>query len=159
MKTKLFLLIVLFGLFITNIQGQQSVHSSGGNATGSGGQSSYSVGQVAYTGTAGSGGSVIQGVQQPFEIFTLGTDDFPDIQLMIGYPNPTTGVFVLKTGNSTSENIEYQLYDLNGRKISNQKITQIEMQIHLENFASSLYFLKVFDGNKLLKTFKIIKKN
>ncbi len=159
MKTKLFLFLVLFGFFITHMQGQQAVLSSGGNAAGSGGSSSYSIGQVACTDGTGSGGFSIQGVQQPFEIFTLGVDNFPEIKLMTVYPNPTTDVVVLKTGNNTYDTLEYQLYDLNGKKITSQKITQIETQIHLEKLTLSVYFLKVMDGSKLLKTFKIIKKN
>lgn len=157
MKTKLFLFLVLFGLFITNVQGQQSVHSSGGNATGSGGTSSYSVGQLTYHSYSGSNGSINEGVQVPFEIITLGKDSFPDIKLMMVYPNPTTNMVTLKTGNYIAETLEYQLYDLNGKKIASQKITQAETQIPFENLTSSIYFLKVMGDNKLLKTFRIIK--
>lgn len=141
------------------MQGQQAVLSSGGNATGIGGQSSYSIGQVAYVGSIGSGGSIAQGVQQPFEVFLLGTDDFPEIKLLMVFPNPTSGEIKLQTGGYASEYLQYELFDLNGRKIATQKITQTETQIHLENWASSLYFLKVLDREKLLKTFKIIKYN
>lgn len=141
------------------MDGQESVLSSGGNATGSGGTSSYSIGQITYTNAVGSNGSVSQGVQQPFEIFLLGDDEFPEIKLMAVFPNPTTGEITLKTGNYSSESLQYALFDLNGRTIQNQKITQTEMQIHLENLPPSLYFLKVWDHNQLLKTFKIIKNN
>lgn len=141
------------------MNGQESLLSSGGNATGSGGTSSYSIGQINYTNAVGSNGSVSQGVQQPFEIFLLGTDEFPEIKLMVVFPNPTTGEITLKTGSYTSESLQYELFDLNGREIKTQKIPQTEMQIHLENLPPSLYFLKVLDQNKLLKTFKIIKNN
>jgi hypothetical protein len=40
---------------------------AGGEATGSGGSVSYSVGQVVYTTNTGINGSVAQGVQQPYE--------------------------------------------------------------------------------------------
>jgi hypothetical protein len=159
MKTKLRFFVVLFCFFMTSIYGQQTILSSGGNATGIGGQSSYSVGQIAYTSITGSNGSVNQGVQQPFEIFLLGADLFPDIKLLMVYPNPTKGIVTLITGNYLSENLTYQLFDLNGRQIANQKITQTETQIHLEKEAATLYFLKVLDHDELLKTFKIIKNN
>jgi hypothetical protein len=61
-KTILLLLILFFGLVKT--QGQQSVNSAGGNASGSGGSMSYSVGQVIYTTNSGINGLVAQGVQQ-----------------------------------------------------------------------------------------------
>jgi hypothetical protein len=96
MKTTI-MIMLFFGAFVSKTQAQQSTNSSGGNATGSGGKVSYSVGQIVYTSTAGSGGSASQGVQQPYEIFTLGIDDFSNINLtMIVYPNPTTTLVNLK---------------------------------------------------------------
>lgn len=137
---------------------QQATVSSGGNAFGNNGSSSYSIGQVAYTNQVGSNGKVNQGVQQPFEIFTLGEDDFPEITLTMSvYPNPTTSFVNLNIHNYNSENLNYQLFDLNGRLITDQKITQSETQISLENNANAIYLLYVSGDNKLLKTFKIVK--
>lgn len=137
---------------------QQALVCTGGNATGIGGTSSYSVGQVAYANATGTNGSVNQGVQQPFEIFTLGNDDFPEITLqMTVYPNPTTSLVNLKIENHSTDNLQYQLFDLNGRQIQSQKIQQSETPIQLENLAAAIYLLNVFEENKLLKTFKIIK--
>jgi hypothetical protein len=42
---------------------QNSTLSSGGQATGTGGSVSYSVGQIAYSSLSGTNGSLIQGVQ------------------------------------------------------------------------------------------------
>lgn len=53
-----------------------------GNATGTGGTSSYSIGQVVYASATGTNDSVNQGMQQPFEIFILGNDDFPAQRFM-----------------------------------------------------------------------------
>lgn len=159
-KTKIIILLFLLGIFFQKAQAQQAVTVSGGDAAGSGGTVSYSVGQVAYTIAAGSGGSVAQGVQQPFEIFTLGVDDFPNISLtMMVYPNPVTSMANLKTENLSAEKLEYQLYDLQGKLLSNRKITQDETQIDMGNLAAAVYFLKIFDGSNPIKTFKIIKNN
>ena len=56
-------------------------------------------------------------------------------------------------------NLEYTLFDLQGRIISNGKITQNETQIEMGHLSSTNYFLKVSQANKDLKTFKIIKNN
>lgn len=139
---------------------QQANVASGGNATGAGGSSSYSVGQVAYITITGAGGSINQGVQQPYEFFTLGNDNFPEIQLTMSvYPNPTTSLINLKIQNYELENLNYQLFDIDGRQIENQKITLTETLIQLENLPSAIYLLNVFENNKLLKSFKIIKNN
>lgn len=137
---------------------QQATVASGGDASGTGGTSSYTIGQVAYTNATGSNGSVNQGVQQPYEIFTLGNDHYPEIALLLTvYPNPTTTLVNLKIENHSLENLQYQLFDLNGRQIQSQKINASETQIQMENLASAIYLLNVMENNKLLKTFKIIK--
>lgn len=137
---------------------QQAAVISGGNAIGSNGSSSYSVGQVVFANQAGSNGNTNQGVQQPFEIFVLGTDDFLEIKLeMTLYPNPTSGNATLSIQNYASEKWSYRLFDLNGRIIYEQEISQSETQIALENLSASVYLIAVSDQNKTLKTFKIIK--
>ena len=79
---------------------QQTVPASGGDAVGSGGSSSYTVGQVMYTTNTGANGSVAQGIQQPYEISTLVGLEVTDINLeLTAYPNPTNNVIHLSIGN------------------------------------------------------------
>jgi hypothetical protein len=47
---------------------QNTISSAGGNAKGSGGSASFTVGQIFYTKLSGTNGSVVQGIQQPYEI-------------------------------------------------------------------------------------------
>jgi hypothetical protein len=137
---------------------QQANVTSGGNATGTNGTSTYSIGQMSYSNASGTNGSVYQGVQQPYEIFTLGNDNFPEIKVvMTAYPNPTKAFVNLKIENHSLENLQYQLFDSNGRQIQSKKITTSETQISMENLATAIYLLNVFKGNEVLKTFKIIK--
>lgn len=137
---KITLLFIIFCL--PKLLAQTAIVASGGNATGSGGSSSYSVGQVVYTNAVGTNGSINQGVQQPVEIFNLGNDDFPEITLTMSvYPNPTTVGVNLSIANYDSENISYLLFDLNGRSILTNKILQKETQISLENLSNAIYFL------------------
>jgi len=157
---KIVKIILLASIFCSlfSASAQQAIVTSGGNATGTNGTSSYSIGQVSYSSASGTNGSVNQGVQQPYEIFTLGNDDFPEIKLvMTVYPNPTTAFVNLKIENHPLENIQYQLFDNNGRQIHSQKITTSETQISMENLATAIYLLNVFEDNKVVKTFKIIK--
>ena len=160
MKKATIMIVLFFGAFVSKLYAQQSVNASGSNVTGSGGNASYTVGQIDYTSTTGSGGNASQGVQQPYEIFTLGTDNFPNINvMMLVYPNPTTTRVNLKIENYTSDHLVYTLFDMRGREIITNKVTQNETQIQMENLASATYLLNVLDNNKLLKTFKIIKKD
>jgi opacity protein-like surface antigen len=159
-KTKFMLIVFLLITCISEIQAQQAVVSTGGNATGSGGSASYSIGQIDYVTATGTGGTATQGVQQPFEIVTLSGQEFTEISLqMLVYPNPTSSFVNLKIDNFNLENLSYQLIDLNGREILNKKITESETQIQLENYPSAIYLLNVNQANKTIKTFKIIKTN
>lgn len=159
MKYEKLVVSILLGLSLTSAKAQQATVTSGGVASGTNGNTSYSVGQIVYS-SSGSTGTVSQGLQQPYEFFTLGTDNFPNISLqMVVYPNPTANSINLKIENLTSTNLEYQLFDLAGRKIAGQKISQTETQISLETFPSSTYFIYVSDNSKTIKSFKIIKNN
>jgi hypothetical protein len=144
----------MFGL-----QAQQVVTTSGGNASGSGGSASYSVGQVVYTTNGNSNGRVAQGVQQPYEIFIVtGIEEAKGISLEIMvYPNPATDFIKLKIENYDVQNLRYQLYDINARLLQDNKIVGNETDIVMSNYVSATYFLKVTDNNKVVKTFKIIK--
>jgi len=155
-KVKLSALILLAGL--TGLQAQEAVTTTGGNASGSGGTVSYTIGQIDYTTNTGTGGTVTQGVQQPYEFFILGIDDKKDISVKLSvYPNPAVSTVNLRIDNQNLENLSFQLYDVNQKLILNQKVSSTETSIPMEKLASATYFLKVSDNKKVVKTFKIIK--
>lgn len=154
--------VLLLGLGLTGLQAQTSVNATGGNASGSGGSTSYSVGQVVYTTNTGTNGSVAQGVQQPYEISVVtGLEEAKGINLSVSaYPNPTTDYLTLEVNASTTLSIQsmtYQLYDMSGKLLQNEKITDNQTSIVMRNLVPAIYFVKVVQGNKELKTFKIIK--
>src|SRR5690606_23717532 len=109
----------LFFLGILGLQeaaAQQSAVTSGGDGSGPGGSVAYSVGQVVYTEITEPGGSAIQGVQKPYEIYLLETHTPDPISLIMKvYPNPTVADVVLMMGNLPAEKVEYTLYDMRGR--------------------------------------------
>lgn len=154
---KLLIATLLLGAF--QAQAQEAVATAGGDASGTNGNVSYTVGQVVYTTNTGTTGSVAQGVQQPFEIQTvLGADNFNiNLQLAV-YPNPTTNWLQLEVRNTDFSNLSYQLFDLNGRMILNEKITAETSSIQMERLPAAIFLLKVVSNNKEVKTFKIIKK-
>jgi hypothetical protein len=87
--------LLSFAFSFSTVMAQESVNATGGDATGSGGSASYSVGQLVYTTNSGTDGSVAQGVQQAFEIsVVLGIEEANEIKLS-AYPNPTTNYLTL----------------------------------------------------------------
>lgn len=159
MKQKLLLTTYsLIFICLLPIYAQQTVVSSGGNATGSGGSASYSVGQIVYTTVSTANHSLAQGVQQAFEISTtLGVEDELINLSFNAYPNPTTDKLNLKIANFNQKNMVYALFDVQGRLISKQKIETENTQIGTDNLKAAIYFLKVFNRNNVIKVFKIIK--
>ena len=162
MFMKKLIAVLLLGLALTGLQAQESINSKGGNATGSGGSASYSVGQVFYTTNTGSNGSEAQGVQQPYEISVVtAIEEAKSINLSVSaYPNPTSDYLELKVDASTTLSIQsmtYQLYDMNGKILQSNKITGNQTNIDMNRLVPATYFLKVVLGNIEVKTFKIIK--
>ena len=159
MKKQSYYLIFIFLFCLGGIQAQDAILTSGGDASGSGGSFSYSVGQIVYTTVIGSNGSMAQGVQQPFEISAvLGVDDLLGINLsLVAYPNPTTDFLNLTIANLNYKNLSYQLFDINGRLLAQKKLENNNNEITMKQFPSALYFLKIFNNQKLVKLFKIIK--
>lgn len=159
MKNKPKIITALLFLFAMNMNAQNATVTSGGNATGTGGSVSYSIGQVAYKTQTGTNGTITQGVQQPFEIVTLSGEEFTNIKLeAVIYPNPTTSFVNLEIRNYAIENLRYQLFDINGRLLTDNKILNEETVIDMERYPTATYLLKVNSSNNELKTFKIIKK-
>ena len=72
LKFKIFLLNILILFFLNNGTAQTSSNAAGGDATGTGGSVAYSLGQPFYITYTGSNSSVAQGVQQTYQIFSLG---------------------------------------------------------------------------------------
>ena len=161
MKKKSILIpILLFGLGISLVKAQSTIPASGSNADGSGGSASYTIGQVTYQTIEGTTGTVAQGVQQPYEISVVtAIENTEGITLEYKvYPNPTNGLLKLVIQPFDDENLRFRLYDLNGVLLQDKKVESEETEISLENFSSSMYFLKVIKDNMEVKIFKIIKK-
>lgn len=152
-------LIVITFFFQLISFAQSNTVASGATASGATGSATYTIGQVNYQTNTGSNGTVSQGMQQAFEIVTLSTNILPQIQLTaVIYPNPTVHNVTLSIKEYDLTNLKFQLFDIQGRIISNGKITQSETEIEMSSLAAAQYFLTVSDNSSNIKTFKIIKK-
>jgi len=153
--------LTLFFLCLTQLSHAQETFSSiYGNATGTGGTSSYTVGQLVYTTNTSNSGSVSQGVQQAFEFQTLSNSRLLTVQLKaVTYPNPTTDFIVLKITDITLKNLQYTLFDFNGKAIASSPIKTSSTEIPMKYLSTWMYLLKLTKKNKPLKSFKIIKKH
>ena len=154
--------LLAFTFSLSVATAQEGINVTGANASGSGGSASYTVGQMVYQTHTGTNGSVAEGVQQPYEIsIVTAIEKAHGINLSVSaYPNPVADHLTLEVNVSTTLNIQtmsYQLYDLQGKLLQNEKITSKQTSIMMNHFVPATYFIKVLEGTKEIKTFKIIK--
>ncbi|MDO9185415.1 MAG: T9SS type A sorting domain-containing protein [Bacteroidia bacterium] len=135
---------------------QQNTDASGGNAYGTGGSASFSIGQVDYITASDSSGNTTQGLQQSYEILIIKGIEEIDINLTL-YPNPAADFVVLSVQNTNIQNMTYLLYDMQGKLIENKKLNSNQTSISMADLANDIYFIKVLDNDSELKVFKIIK--
>ena len=156
-------ILLILGIFLmVNLFAQSAVVPAGGTATGSGGTVTYPVGQPADQRVEGSGTYIVEGVQQPYEIQTVGIDNYPDITLdAVVYPNPTQHYVQLRITNFIIPDygLTAQLYDANGKLLNMFTISDFETKIDMEIYPTATYQLRVLDKDRLLKTFKVVKHN
>jgi len=144
----------------SSVSAQESLNTTGGNVLGSGGSVSYSIGQLTYQTYTGTNGSVSEGVQQPYEIsIVTATELAKGVNLSISaYPNPTTDYLTLSIDELEISNLSFQLYDMKAKLLQNEKITDKHTNIVMSNLPTATYFVKVMQGSKEIKTFKIVKR-
>lgn len=144
------------GLFVA--KAQSAPDSGGSTASGVSGSVSYSIGQTFYEAVVSSGGTVIPGVQQPFEISeTLGADA-AEIGLSLKiYPNPTTDILNLKIDFNDVKAYTYELYDYAGRFLGKSAVSKKVTELSMSKYPAGTYLLKISKRNNLIKIFKVIK--
>lgn len=159
MKKKL-LCLMICALGVTFACAQSAVVTTGGTATGNGGTVTYTVGQIADQRVEAGGKYIIEGVQQPYEIQTVGQNEYPGITLeAIVFPNPTLNTIQLRISNYDipEGGLKAQLYDPQGKLLEIYTVSDLITQFDLSGYASATYQLRVLNGKQLLKTFKIVK--
>jgi hypothetical protein len=148
----------LLGWGGSNLWAQQGPASAGGDASGAGGSSSYSIGQTDYTTENGSNGTITQGLQQPFEIQVMTGIEKTSISLTCSvYPNPVIDHLILSVENADAQNMSYTIYSIEGKLIGQRTISEDLTKIPMTGLTNGFYLVKVYNSNNEVKTFKISK--
>jgi len=135
---------------------QSNTVSSGGDATGSGGSASYSIGQIDYNNQTAASGSINEGVQQPYEFFEfIGLDEHSLITTSL-FPNPTNEFITFELENFTQE-LTYELYDQKGSIVLSGAIVNDKTQLNLQELAPGDYHLTISQEKDQIESIKIIK--
>lgn len=152
----LFLLIAL----LTEINGQGMVVSQGGDAIGSGGSISYTIGQSYYQSYMLGYASINEGMQQPFETYgsvkVLGAKSELECNV---FPNPFTNYLIVEWHGLQNEmECSYTLLSLDGQVLDKNLLFGTKSIIDLSYYTHGVYFLNLlYNNNSKLKVFKIFK--
>lgn len=162
MKLKKVLLgVLLVVLGIASITAQDAIATTGGEASGSEGSVSYTVGQVFFATKGDIKRSISEGVQQAFTISVPDGIEETGINLNISaYPNPAQQYLNLEVDASTMQNFQslrYQLFDMNGKLLASDRIVGNITTIETSRLNPAVYFVKILSDKKEIKTFKVIK--
>ena len=155
MRTGVSLLFIL--VWFTALQGQQVIATAGSTLSNSNGSMSFTIGE-GLTQAFSKGDKVItQGFQQPnLIVSTLSV--VKEIEFTIeAYPNPATDLLNIQVGKEEVNGLKYKLFDLNGKLLKSDKLDASETQVPFMEFRNGIYLLRISDGLRELKTFKIIK--
>lgn len=158
---KTYSLLKILPVLLLGISGfyeaQQTTLAAGTNAQSATGSVSYSVGQIFYEPQQTAAGGVTAGVQQPYEIFTLATQENEIKNAINIYPNPVKDFLIVDLSGEKFKNPSYQLFDGTGRMISKDELKNMKTEINTSALSAGLYMLTVSSEGKTIKTFKIIK--
>ena len=157
---KLFTLILLLLTGFTYGQTQivkSSISSGGGSAASGNTKLVYAIGEVAIQEQTQGNNHVSEGFVGPDIATLLGVTEYNVLQGISIYPNPVQDQLNIRFEISGS--YEIYLYDLNGKQLLNQQITEENQAVYdLSGYAIATYLLFVIDReNHLSKQIKIIK--
>lgn len=148
------ILPLILALFPVGLIAQQNTVSSGGDATGSGGSVSFSIGQVDYNHASSSSGEVNQGVQQPYELFLVSLEEALAEAISV-FPNPFTNQLILRV--SEANGYHYRLLDASGRLVLEGNCQGTETAVDVSQLQSGNYQFTLFNASQQVLVYKLIK--
>ncbi len=155
---KLIISVIFFVFFWGAIQAQTTVSTGGYKASGQGGTLNYSIGQVICTSNSGSQGSLSGGVQQTYLVKVVTGIKQKNVNLdIVAYPNPTVDYLNLRINELETDDISWQLFDMQGKLLDSQNDLDMQNRLDFSKYVPGTYLLLVRSGNATIKTFKIYK--
>lgn len=157
-SSKVFLLVI-FTLSVIYMQAQEAVTTAGGNVANSSGAVSYTIGQPFVSVSNANGYTLSEGVQQAFEIMEVGIAEEAkvlDVEVIV-FPNPTEKEVNIQA-NGNDKEMQYQLYNVEGKVITAGSWCGEQYSISLQALAKGVYMLRLGDKERGERLFKIVKK-
>ncbi len=136
---------------------QSSPVAAGGDVSGAGGSLSYSIGLIDYRQFDETSGTLYEGVQQPYELFSVGLEEWDSNVAISAYPNPMTSQLTIAFPDEVLENMRFTMTDESGRVIQNGLLDEKETVIDVLGLARANYFLTVYRKDQSVRVYKLVK--
>ena len=157
-------LSILFFILTQTANSQDFLTASRAEAIVSRGTSTNTTGQITYKDQMQKPSSTLGDVQYVYEIYSLILDENKanfDAKL---FPNATSSYLLLELNNYKNDNLSYQISDVQGKvldkaNIKRATLTSNKTQINVILLPISSYVLSVFEDDKKVESFNIIKTN
>lgn len=157
-KWKSILSFIVLNFLSIQLFSQEVITSTGGYGITSNAHVTWTIGEPVTETAEGLNNILTQGFnQESIIITTIKENEFPDLKVKV-FPNPASDKVKLVVEKTDSENLRYILFDLNGKPVSESRISGTETFIPVGNLSPSTYLLKIFNNNSEISIFKIIKK-
>lgn len=136
---------------------QETVSSAGNYHENAGISISWTLGEPVIETLQSESIILTQGFQQS-NITVTSVEEWPQLDFTISaFPNPASEILNIYIDTEQDE-LLYSLYELSGKTIASGIIAGNNHQIDVSHLKAGTYFLKITTRNKMLKTFKIVKK-
>jgi hypothetical protein len=147
--------LVLYVLLATTFAAAQEVVTTQGDTyANSTANIAFTIGEVVVNTVSNGNNTLTQGFHQTNWHFVSVTNHAPKFDVSI-FPNPTSDVLNIKT--SDYEQVNYALYNAQGKQVRQAKLITSQTAIEVSHLAPGNYTLVLQDASKLLKTFKLLK--
>lgn len=165
-KHSLIILLTIFCFYYSahaQLTMERQAISSGGNLLKSGDyELSHTLGEFYSQSTVSGAIYLNAGFQQgyPEDLLITSVKDFKisSLPAITVFPNPTADNFTLQISELKNAKLVYQLYDMQGKLLSNEQIGAPQTLINMNGFPSAIYFMHVINqDNHKIHSFKIIK--
>ena len=154
---KLFLVIYLFFICITNCISQEVIASSAGYSETASLSLSWTIGEN-FTETFSNNDIILtQGFNQGNIIITdISEMVFPEITIAV-YPNPVKEYINIRMDTKSTDNLKAEIFSMSGMKLLSESINSNNTGIDIQRLPASDYILRLSNSDQVLKSFKIVK--
>jgi hypothetical protein len=152
---KSLILFCLFGMLFPYSRAQEIISNSGGYFENSNGSISMTIGEPIIETFSNGTNILTQGFQQS-RLSAVSIFELEDSGISISIaPNPSSGY--LRMNVNLYKDLNYQLFDLNGKMIKEGNLYSNETDLSFSDCVDAVYILKISRYGKIIQTFQIIK--